>query len=236
MENPEVWPEADPEATEMKTYLVNDVFLTLQGEGHRAGTKAAFLRLSACNLWDGYLAHRHLGKGACAQWCDTDFARGTPMTAMAIVEKLAQLWPWPTQGRRWVVVTGGEPGLQFDEALMGLLRDGWWQVAVETNGTVNNQALLSTHWVVLSPKLGGEVKLARCDELKVVLPGHVEEAKGWSEQALLTLSERFPKAQCYVQPQDGPNLARHTKQCVDFVLSHPGWRLSLQLHKLLGLP
>jgi 7-carboxy-7-deazaguanine synthase len=224
------------------SYSVKEVFLTLQGEGLRAGTKTVFVRFAGCNLWDGHPEHRARGAGPCARWCDTDFFKGTRYSAEELERAMATLWP--AGGERWCVLTGGEPGLQIDEELATMLAQAGWSCAVETNGTIANTALGLLDHVCLSPKYGTPWRMLGAnvaDEIKVVLPGAVPGDQGWTESELLEL-EGFTAGSLYVQPQDeGQGLAgvqgrRNLRQCIEWVQSHPRWRLSLQQHKLIGLP
>lgn len=166
----------------------------------RAGTKAVFLRLSGCNLWNGTPEGRAKGQGACARWCDTDFAKGEALTAEQVLAVLEDRWPQGDDGqerdRRWVVITGGEPLLQLDIELLTALKIERWRVAVETNGTLDpiipgtmQPILDSVDWLCISPKKGGAVKRTRGHELKVVLPGAAGEDEGWTEAELLALEE-----------------------------------------------
>lgn len=221
------------------TYSVREVFLTLQGEGSRAGTKAVFVRFAGCNLWDGHPEHRDRGAGPCARWCDTDFFRGEKLELHELIERMDRLWPANPDVIRWCVLTGGEPSLQVDEALVAALDAAQWAVAVETNGTVDNPAVLRCDHVCLSPKRGTVWnKIKTADEVKVVLPGAATGEQGWRVDELADI-EKFAEnhgAYLYVQPQDGPDAAEHLRACVEWVQSHPRWRLSLQQHKLIGLP
>lgn len=239
----------------MKTYSIKAIFDTFQGEGARAGCRSIFIRFAGCNLWNGLPADRAKGKGACAMWCDTDFAHGTKMTAKAIAQEAARLWG--PVGGRWAVLTGGEPGLQLDLALIEALEAERFCLAVETNGTVLSTALMNVDYVCLSPKLGGEVKLTRADEVKVVLPGHVDPAQGWTDDQLIKLAHDFPRARLFLNPMDpiypdfvqvsaltlptaAPELRaqynENVTRCIDFAKAHPRWSIGVQLHKLLGLP
>lgn len=237
----------------MKRYVIREVFDTLQGEGLRAGTRAVFVRFTGCNLWDGRPEHRDRGKGACALWCDTDFATGNQMTATELLSRMDAAWPEDGEPR-WCVLTGGEPALQLDEDLLNALQNGGWKVAVETNGTVENEALQWCDWVCCSPKLGGGLVLERADELKVVLPGHVDPKKGWTEEDLVMLASVVKARYYIVNPMDpagvpiatthllgnlpgaAPRFEGAMKTCLDFVRTHPNWRLGGQLHKLWHLP
>lgn len=247
----------------MKKYAVNEAFLTVQGEGSRAGHLSVFLRFAGCNMWDGHPEHRAKGKGACARWCDTDFRNGTPMTAAEILVRCAELWPPGREGDKWVVITGGEPGLQFDQTLLLLFRDYGWKVAVESNGTVNNEAFHGVDLLTVSPKRGGDVVLLPNGEwgcyleLKVVLPGDKEQP--WTEEELVGFVNQLDPDFCYVQPQDPiigdrvqesllhtslpsavpPELKQQFKanveRCFEVVRALPGFSISVQGHKLLGL-
>lgn len=238
----------------MKTYAVKDIFDTLQGEGARAGAASVFVRFAGCNLWDGNPEHRHLGKGACAKWCDTAFAGGERLTAAQILERMDQAWP--PGGTRWCVLTGGEPLLQVDADLCRSLRDAGWRIAVETNGSVEMkpgvEPLLSH--VAISPKRGAEVVLAYCDELKVVLPG--DAVNPWTTDELHALANRLSPLDCFVQPQDpidpryvqvtllagngqipeASSYGENLKACIALIKEHPYWRLGVQMHKIVGLP
>ncbi len=236
------------------TYLVHEVFDTIQGEGGRAGCRSVFLRMAGCNLWSGHPQDRDHGKGACARWCDTSFVGGTRMTALEIVDKLGALWPELVQ--RWVVISGGEPSLQVDEALVHSLNAAGWRVAMESNGTTDGPVLDLVDWLTVSPKLGAPLKRWRATELKVVLPGQVDgEGSGWTDEMLDGLDAVGHWGARWVQPQDpvapsavgvshlhgglegsAAKYAENLTRCVEFVRRRPRWRLGLQQHKLLGLP
>lgn len=240
----------------MKKYMVRECFNTLQGEGARAGARSVFLRLSGCNLWDGRPEHRAAGKGACARWCDTAFVGGEKLTAIQIIERLGALWPEPADGsKRWTVISGGEPALQVDLPLLDTLHAAGWMVAMETNGTLDPPGVLDeVDHLTVSPKLGGQLARWTGTELKVVLPGAVGGEHGWSEGALLDLAARGRWSYLYVQPQDPGNgeigrsylagdlnglaadYGANLTTCVEFAKAHPAWRLSLQTHKIAGLP
>lgn len=227
------------------TYRVVELFETVQGEGVHAGRPATFVRFAGCNAWDGNPEHRARGRGACAAWCDTEFRHGEPMTADAIARAVTQ---------RFVVLTGGEPLLQVDTALIETLQAAGCEVAVETNGSVEApQARL--YWIACSPKRGMPLVLAAVNELKVVLPGgrSADGSDGWTDDDLDTLAHRFPAAACFVQPQDPTDpetvgrgyllhraapreeYERHVQRCLSFVLQRPRWRVGVQAHKLLGV-
>lgn len=194
--------------TSMRTYRINDIFYSLQGEGHNAGRAAVFVRLSGCNL-------------SC-QFCDTDFSCYEMLTAEDIVLRMQALVP-ATSVKPMVVLTGGEPTLQADEALVDAFHDaGFGTVAMETNGT--RQPPSNIDWLTVSPKTS--VAVDRCDELKCVFG-----PDGIICDADIEATYR------YVQPCDTGDVAANAEiiaRCVDFVRLHPQWRLSLQTHKLAG--
>ncbi len=212
----------------MSTYVVKEVFLTLQGEGAQAGRPAVFCRFSGCNLWTGREEHR---ADAVCRFCDTDFVGtdgpggGTFRGAAALAAHVRSMWP--EAGRGFVVCTGGEPTLQLDEELVEAFHSVDMEVAVETNGTRVPPAGLD--WVCLSPKAGAEVVLERADELKLVYPQAEPEAQPERWAA-------FPAGVRLLQPMDGPDRAANTAAAVAYCLTHPQWRLSVQTHKDLGIP
>jgi 7-carboxy-7-deazaguanine synthase (Cx14CxxC type) len=208
------------------SYAVKEIFLTLQGEGAHAGRVAVFCRFAGCNLWSGREADRETAQ---CSFCDTDFV-GTDGTrggryadASALVDAIAQEWS-ASAGDRWVVLTGGEPLLQVDAALVDALHARGFAIAVETNGTIEPPAGLD--WLCVSPKAGTELRIRAGHELKLVYPQDEAQPEDFTGLAF----ERFS-----LQPMDGPDLARNTAQAVDYCLRHPAWRLSLQTHKLLGI-
>lgn len=235
------------------TYRIVEVFETVQGEGTHAGRPAVFIRFAGCNAWDGVPAHRSRSRGECGSWCDTEFKHGTAyIDARAVAEQAAKYRP------RFAVLTGGEPMLQVDSALLDALRSHGFAVAVETNGSVALATRLAASdpaWITCSPKRGMPLEVERVDELKVVLPGgrDIYGVDGWADAELLALAARYPEARLYVQPQDpvdpttvaATRLGRsgtpqgdytlNVKRCVEFAIEHPGWRVSAQAHKLLGV-
>lgn len=220
-----------------QAYRVKSLFYTMQGEGWNAGTAAVFLRLAGCNLWNGTEAGRQHGHASCALWCDTDFVGGDKLRAQDIVARMDHLWDMHAAAdagqHKFVVVTGGEPTLQLDSSLVDALQGAGWRVSIETNGTVDNPALQLVDHVCVSPKRGSTLQpavLALAHEIKVVVPG------GWTTDELLAMQEAAgPHQRLYVQPCDTP---QHdgTQEAIAWVLEHPRWRLSLQTHKILGLP
>lgn len=207
-----------------RLYSVKEAFYTLQGEGMHAGLPAVFVRFSGCNLWTGREADRPQGVGSCSRWCDTDFVgtdgvRGGKYTAAGIAELVMDLWP-KQQGRARVVLTGGEPLLQVDAALVGELLSACCWIAVETNGTQPVPAGID--WVCVSPKAGVPLILSEADEVKVVFPQDVDP------HSYNITARRFS-----IQPR--ADVADAVQQAVAFVQAHPRWSLSLQLHKIIGL-
>ena len=234
------------------------MFLTVQGEGSRAGELSVFVRFAGCNLWSGRPEDRAQGRGECARWCDTDFVGGEKLTAEQVVDRVNHLLSPRQYGHdAWIVLTGGEPSLQLDFDFVNAMHHAGIFIAVETNGTVANPALEIVDWVTLSPKLGGEVKIDRTSELKVVLPGSVD-GYGWTDRQLEELGQRFD-SELFVQPQDpvipqfveqsllrrsamndrdamARRYASGVQRCFEFVRTHPNWRIGVQGHKLLDLP
>ena len=216
-------------------YAVKEIFFTLQGEGANAGRAAVFLRFSGCNLWSGRPEDRATGRGGCSRWCDTDFVGqdgtggGKFETAGQLAEAVAAVWPsaGPTTAcaSPLVVCTGGEPLLQLDEALTGAIKEAGFEIAVETNGTLTPPK--GVDWVCVSPKAGTRVVLRTGQELKFVYP-----QEGLSPEEFLDCNfDHF-----FLQPLDGPEGDENTKRTLQYCLSNPQWRLSLQTHKLLGIP
>ena len=188
------------------TYGIKEIFLTLQGEGARAGAKSVFVRFTGCNLWSGNPAHRDRGAGPCARWCDTDFFRGEVLALDELRARMQAVWQ-SHDGEKWCVLTGGEPALQIDDALVAALHDDGWRIAVETNGTVDTAALRACDHVCISPKRGTAwPALAAAHEIKVVLPGAALDEDGWTDAELAALEQRALGAPAhpalFVQPQD----------------------------------
>lgn len=203
-----------------RSYVVKEIFNTLQGEGSRAGTRAVFLRFAGCDLWNGREDGREAGDGACARFCDTDFVGGAKLSLSSLLALLDAQWPAKAGEQRWVVCTGGEPSLQIDRSLVEALHDARWKIAVETNGRHDNAAVRACDHICLSPKRerSGEQgwrRLEYADEVKVVLPGARPGEAGWSDAELEEIEswidDVMMPAQCegravetalFVQPQD----------------------------------
>ncbi|BBB08258.1 7-carboxy-7-deazaguanine synthase [Sphingopyxis sp. EG6] len=208
------------------TYAVKEVFLTLQGEGAQAGRRAVFCRFAGCNLWTGREQDRV--KAVC-QFCDTDFV-GTDGTlggkyadAGALAAVIAESWGAGDEDR-YVVLTGGEPMLQVDAALIDALHAHGFTIAIETNGTF--AVPRSIDWICVSPKAGSELVQTSGDELKLVWP---QPGSDVARLATLDFTHRL------LQPLDDPDAAKNVQRCIELVMADPRWRLSLQTHKSLGL-
>ncbi|MDQ3819035.1 MAG: 7-carboxy-7-deazaguanine synthase [Acidobacteriota bacterium] len=212
------------------SYSIKEIFVTLQGEGANAGRAAVFCRFAGCNLWSGHEEDR---AGAVCQFCDTDFVGtdgaggGRFHSAAEVARAVSSKWPVSRSGRvrPFVVCTGGEPLLQLDEPLVTAFHGEGFEVAIETNGT--RLAPPGVDWVCVSPKTGAELALRSGDELKLVFP----QVGGDPE-----LYEHLDFRHFYLQPMDGPERELNTRLAVRYCLEHPQWRLSLQTHKLIGIP
>jgi 7-carboxy-7-deazaguanine synthase (Cx14CxxC type) len=209
------------------SYAVKEIFLTLQGEGAQAGRRAVFLRFAGCNLWTGREQDR---AAAQCTFCDTDFVGmdgdngGRYPDAAALADKVACLWGEAGE-RRLVVMTGGEPLLQVDEPLIAALHDRGFEAAVETNGTC--LAPPGLDWICVSPKAGTEIVQRSGNELKLVWPQPGIDPRRLAEWDF----EHF-----LIQPMDCAGREAALAEAIAYVMADPRWRLSLQTHKLLGLP
>lgn len=207
-------------------YAVKEIFYTLQGEGANAGRPAVFCRFAGCNLWSGREADR--ARATC-RFCDTDFVGidGTGGGRFETGPELAAACVAVAEGSgcRFVVLTGGEPMLQVDDDLIAALHARGFTIAIETNGTLTVPRTID--WICVSPKAGADLKQRSGDELKLVFP-----QAGLDPEALVGLAF----AHRYLQPMDGPDVAVNTQQAIAYCRAHPDWRLSLQTHKLLGIP
>ena len=208
------------------SYAVKEIFLTLQGEGAHAGRTAVFCRFSGCNLWTGREQDRAT---AVCKFCDTDFV-GTDGTlggryadAQDLAAAIAAQWIGP-QDHRYAVLTGGEPLLQVDTALIDALHAHGFTIAIETNGTIEPPPGLDL--ICVSPKAGSDLVVRKGHELKLVYP----QPENTPEDFAGLEFERFS-----LQPMDGPDIAQSTQAAIDYCLRHPQWRLSVQTHKSLGI-
>ena len=207
-------------------YAVKEIFLTLQGEGAQAGRAAVFCRFAGCNLWSGREQDR--GTATC-RFCDTDFVGtdgtlgGRYASAAELAGSIAAQWTG-AEANRYVVLTGGEPLLQVDAALIEALHGRGFAIGVETNGTIVPPDGID--WICVSPKAGAELVVRKGHELKLVFPQANADPGDFSGLAF----ERFS-----LQPMDGPEVMANTARAVEYCLRHPQWRLSLQTHKTLGI-
>jgi 7-carboxy-7-deazaguanine synthase len=212
------------------TYRVKEIYYTLQGEGTHVGRAAVFCRFTSCNLWTGREKDR---SRAVCRFCDTDFVGtdgpggGRFTSAGKLAAAVTAVWDGQARqfAQRFVVCTGGEPLLQLDQAAVDALHGAGFEVAVETNGT--QEAPEGLDWVCVSPKAGAELRLTSGDELKLVYP---QDGQSPEEYEDLDFSRLL------LQPMDGPERDKNTRLAVEYCLSHPQWRLSLQTHKYLGIP
>jgi 7-carboxy-7-deazaguanine synthase (Cx14CxxC type) len=209
------------------TYSVKEIFYTLQGEGAWAGRAAVFLRFAGCNLWTGREEDR---AAAICNFCDTDFVGtdgkggGKFATAEALAEAVARQWP-KGLGKPYVVCTGGEPLLQLDAELVRALHAKGFEIAIETNGTKLPPSGID--WICVSPKAGADLVLRSGNELKLVYP-----QKGAEPERFTGLGfDHF-----FLQPMDGLKREENTATATAYCLAHPQWRLSLQTHKIIGIP
>lgn len=209
-------------------YSVKEIFYTLQGEGAHAGRPAVFCRFAGCNLWSGREADRAT---AVCRFCDTDFVGtdgvlgGKFAQAAALAAVINSQWPVTDTLHKYVVLTGGEPLLQLDAALIDALHAQGFIIAIETNGTL--PVPHGVDWVCVSPKIGAELVVTAGDEIKVVIP---QVGQQLQDYAGLDFTHFF------LQPMDGPMLAAHTRLAIDTCQKQPQWRLSLQTHKYLQIP
>ena len=210
----------------MKKYAIKEIFYTLQGEGFHVGRAAVFCRFSGCNLWNGLEKDR---KTAICQFCDTDFwgtdgENGGKYDLTTLVKKIKALWP-KDQPNCFLVCTGGEPALQIDDEFISALHAIDFEIAIETNGTLALPEGLD--WICMSPKAGTDIVLKEGDELKLVYPQQdIDPAQFQS----------FRFVHHYLQPMDNEDRSENILACLEFIKNNPVWKLSLQTHKILGIP
>ena len=210
------------------SYQVKEIYYTLQGEGARTGRASVFLRFAGCNLWSGVEKDR---ADAVCKFCDTDFVGihgvngGRFASAAGLAAQVAALWPEAQASKPYVVCTGGEPLLQLDPELIRALHAQGFEIAIESNGTM--EAPPGIDWICISPKAEAEVVLRKGDELKLVYP----QADAPPERFASLDFKHF-----FLQPMDSPAREANTRAAAEYCLAHPQWRLSLQTHKLIGLP
>jgi 7-carboxy-7-deazaguanine synthase (Cx14CxxC type) len=208
------------------SYTVKEIFMTLQGEGAQAGRAAVFCRFAGCNLWSGREQDR---QSAICRFCDTDFVGtdgtfgGRYASAAALADTISGQWSGQDLDR-FTVLTGGEPLLQLDAALIAALHARGFAIAVETNGTIAPPDGLD--WICVSPKAGAELVIRAGDELKLVYPQDGAAPEDFADLCFTRFS---------LQPMDGPEVRENTARSIEYCLKHPKWRLSLQTHKTLGI-
>jgi len=212
------------------SYRVKEIFYTLQGEGLQTGRPAVFCRFSGCNLWSGKEEER---ANATCRFCDTDFV-GTDGTGGGIYEsandlaqRIALIFPQDSLAtpHPLIVLTGGEPALQADAALVNALHENGFEIAIETNGTLPLPKGID--WITVSPKADTRLVIQQGAELKLVYPQRDVQPDVFED-----LGFRY----FFLQPEDGPDVKENTRRTIEYCFVHPQWRLSLQIHKLLGIP
>ena len=208
-------------------YSVKEIYYTLQGEAYHTGRPAVFIRFSGCNLWTGHEKDR---SGAICDWCDTDFVgtngiNGGKFSVKEIINIINSQWKGNVLSDPYVVCTGGEPLLQMDEALIKAIHKAGFEIGLETNGTMIPPDGID--WICVSPKANADLILKNGNELKVVYP-----QCGMNPR----VHEKLKFDHFYIQPMDGINQTENIKRSEKFVLDHPKWKLSLQTHKILGIP
>ena len=208
-------------------YSVKEIYYTLQGEGYHTGRPAVFIRFSGCNLWTGHEKDR---SGAICNWCDTDFVgtngiNGGKFSAEEITNIVNSLWKGNVQTEPYVICTGGEPLLQMDESLIKAIHKAGFEIGLETNGTMIPPDGID--WICVSPKANADLVLKNGNELKIVYP-----QCGMNPR----MHEKLKFDHFYIQPMDGIDQKNNIKRSEKFVLDHPKWKLSLQTHKILGIP
>ena len=210
------------------SYQVKEIYYTLQGEGAQTGRAAVFLRFAGCNLWSGVEKDR---SRAVCKFCDTDFVGtdgpggGRFCDAAALASAVARVWKWNGRTKPYVVCTGGEPLLQLDAPLIAALHVAGFEVAIETNGTIAPPSGID--WICVSPKAEAALVVERGNEFKLVYPQEGAPPERYAQFAF----EHF-----FLQPMDSPEREANTRAAIDYCLAHPQWRLSLQTHKLIGIP
>jgi 7-carboxy-7-deazaguanine synthase len=209
------------------TYAIKESFYTLQGEGAQSGRAAVFCRFAGCNLWSGREQDR---ASAVCKFCDTEFVGtdgaggGKFETAAQLAAHVAAWWPQGGTAHRYVVLTGGEPLLQVDAPLIDALHEQGFEIAIETNGTI--EAPPGIDWICVSPKAGAEWRQRSGNELKVVWP---QPGLEWDELESADFQHRF------LQPMDGLLQRENTQRCIAQCMARPAWKLSLQTHKIMGI-
>jgi 7-carboxy-7-deazaguanine synthase (Cx14CxxC type) len=208
-------------------YTVKEIYFTLQGEGYHTGRPAVFIRFTGCNLWTGLEWDR---QNAICNWCDTDFVgtdgpNGGKYSAIEITNIISDLWPESQSSRPYIVCTGGEPLLQMDNTLIETIHDAGFEIGLETNGTILPPQGID--WICVSPKSKVDFILKKGNELKIVFP-----QSGLNPRQ----HENLEFDHFFIQPMDGEKQKENIKKSEEFVFKHPQWKLSLQTHKIMGIP
>ena len=207
-------------------YTIKEIYFTQQGEGYHTGRPAVFLRFTGCNLWTGFKIDR---ESAICHWCDTDFVGmdgpyGGKYSADQIAETIQRMWP-ENEKKPYLVCTGGEPLLQMDDEFISTVHRSDFEIGIETNGTKIPPEGID--WICVSPKANAEFILKKGHELKIVFPQSGMNPRQYQD---LDFDHYF------IQPMDGPNQGENIEKSKEFVVKNPKWKLSLQTHKILGIP
>ena len=208
-------------------YSIKEIYFTYQGEGYHTGRPSIFCRFSGCNLWSGYEKDRE--KAIC-NWCDTDFVgndgiNGGEYSKSQLINVFQKLWPKDQPALKYIVFTGGEPLLQLDQKLINSVHSIGFEIGVETNGTVLPPNGID--WICVSPKANSKFLLKTGNELKIVYP----------QENINPLDyENFEFAHFFIQPMDNINKKFNIMKSEEFISKNPKWKISLQTHKLLGIP
>ena len=208
-------------------YTIKEIYFTLQGEGFHTGRPSVFIRFSGCNLWSGLEKDR---KNAICNWCDTDFVgtdgkNGGKYSKIEIRNIIIDLWPKDQSSKPYIICTGGEPLLQVDESFIEIIQNAGFEIGLETNGTIIPPDGID--WICVSPKANAKLNLVKGNELKVVYPQFGIDPRVY---------EKLEFDHFFIQPMDGDGQDEAIKKSEKFVMKHPQWKLSLQTHKLLGIP
>ena len=207
-------------------YTIKEIYFTQQGEGYHTGRPAVFLRFTGCNLWTGFEIDR---ESAICPWCDTDFVGmdgpyGGKYSADQIAETVQRMWP-ENEKKPYLVCTGGEPLLQMDDEFISTVHRSDFEIGIETNGTKIPPEGID--WICVSPKANAEFILKKGHELKIVFPQSGINPRQYQDLDF----DHF-----FIQPMDGPNQGENIEKSKEFVVKNPKWKLSLQTHKILGIP
>ena len=208
-------------------YFIKEIYYTIQGEGFYTGRPAIFIRFTGCNLWTGLEKDR---EDAICYWCDTNFIgtdglNGGKYSAEEVKKIIKTLWPEDLAENPYVVCTGGEPLLQMDDKFIRMVHETGFEIGVETNGTILPHADID--WICVSPKANTDLLLIKGDELKIVFPQDGIKPR---------VHEGHDFDHFFLQPMDGPDLKSNTQEANEFIALHPRWKLSIQTHKILGIP